>query len=477
MLKRKVNKLNNLTLYFSALLLIHIFMSTIIFDSYSIDRLILSVSLSLFVFYKILFKTSSLKNINIIKNPFVIFFIYLMFQTYFSTYINTPFEQTQQLFVSSTYLLATLISLLFLYSRYKIKDFLNLSFIASSIISLSLILYYFFNSLNGTCTLNDLILIFFKNIRVLNHLQTFIIPALGLLLYLSKDKVMRTLTLLILIFNVLLLIHTGARGSIYAIEFMYLILLISNLNNKHLLKHILTLQIIYIFTAAVYFLSVYYAMDNGNALHITELGANGRKEIYITVLPLLAEPKYIFEAIGFLSTDSALYGYFHPHNIFLFIYLGAGMVGLIIFTILSIYYGLKIINKYFTFHTYKRYYIAILIAVATHSMVSGLYVTPLTLILFMLYMAPLLKMCFKEDTATGKSNFKFINIFLLLITSSILLISTQKALEYKTRYNYQKDYNGTKKYNLGFMLYSKLIFHTEGKQDEYMNLKERIKLK
>ncbi len=171
------------------LLAVKAIFSNIIYDTYTIDRILITVYMSMFIVYAIItLKKPIMKDIY--KNHFFYFGIYVIAQASFSPYIKGNFEEHQQIFIGLLIILFICFTNLSIGKYFKVRNFVTLVLIASSIIALLLIIdtLYFSIVSDGNYTIQKAIIKYFKNIRVLNHLQAIIIPTLFIPFVLSFKK-------------------------------------------------------------------------------------------------------------------------------------------------------------------------------------------------------------------------------------------------------------------------------------------------
>lgn len=382
--KIKPNKLN---IVFTAIIAILIAGSNFFYDSYSIDRISITIYLIFSIIIAAIFNTSLFKRFNILFS--VLFFIglYAFCQSFFSPYIDTNFEKLQQHFVALSFMLYILYYFVHKETPYSLKNFLDLALTLTYIIFATLLIDYAINSsTNSDYSFTTSILKYFKNIRVLNHLQTIIIPTLVLYMHIEKRPLLNKVIAAAIAINTIAVIYTGARGTAYAVETTLLLLLVSNFKNIQVRNNIFKTHLLFI-TAALFYVAVSSSITNANSLHITDISSNGRMHIYTTTLPYLIDKSYILNAIGFSSQDLAVTHFLHPHNILLYIFLGTGTLGLLVFVVYLAIVAKKMLTYYFkSDEVTDRYLLGVFAAAFIHSLVSGLYVTPLTAMLFIYFL-------------------------------------------------------------------------------------------
>jgi len=385
---------------------------------------------------------------------YLLFFIYTGLQTYFSIFINTEFEIYQQLYISASFLLFISFFLYLREEEYSLSSYLYFILIISSIYSI----FILFRFIEAELSFHDSIVYYFKNIRFLNHLQTLIIPSLGLALLVSKTELQRIILNISLIVNFMLLFETGARGTFYALILSYLYLYLRDKNSKHIRSNLLQILFLFISSLILYILVYYLFGDNNRFNHLLNLSSSGRVEIYKTLLPLIFDKEYFFSAIGFTSQDIALYGFLHPHNLFIYIFLGAGSLGLLLFIIMIFKTFFNMYNECRTSSSFVKHYIfTILLALFIHSQVSGIYITPLTSIVI-LYFFFILYKYYKKDNfkETTSINQRTISVYLIGLITLVLFLTYQNYMLNKSFVS--SELNKGQYYVPGIMLYDVKIF-------------------
>jgi len=425
-------------------------------DSYSATRIIISIILSGYLFFEVIHK-KGVVSLSLYKKIYILLFVYITLQAFFSPYINTSFEHSQQLYIGTSYLLFITLFLSLNSQKYSLTSYLYFISIVSSIYILAIAISFAFVELK----VSDTIIYYFKNIRFLNHLQTLIIPSLGLGLLVSRKENVKTVLNILLILNFMLLFETGGRGSLYAILFSYLFLYLTNRNSKHIQDNLIQIGILFVGSLILYMV-IYYLFSSFDRInHLLDIESSGRVLIYKTVIPYIFDWKYIITAIGFSSQDFALYGFLHPHNLFLYIFLGAGSLGLILFILIFFNSIWKLLKEYFsTKSIIKRYLFTIFLSLLIHSLVSGLYITPLTSITALYLFLVVHSYYCENEKVIIKSIYQKVNI--LFVTILVVSIPYLAYVNYKLKnqYSYSNDEKGTYRYVPGIMLYSIKIFNS-----------------
>lgn len=435
---------------------IHLISSFFIGDSYTFTRILSNSIFSVTILFFIV-KYNNLVVETLVGNKLIFLFLLtpILF-TYFSAYINTEAEFYQHISIGITYFLIIFL-MIFLTKNllfFSLKRFLNTFLLINIMIFSFIFIYYllFMEHISLLFTIKR----FFSNIRFLNHLQTLLIPLLLCYYSFIKCKKSKLFIILLLVINFNLLFFTGARGSLYSIGISsFLILLVSNKNIK---KDLFIFSIIIIFSILFYqVISGMFDYNSSHIEHLNSFSSRGRLEIYNTLLPYLIKVEHIFQPVGFASQDIAVYGFLHPHNILLFIFLGGGTFFLLIFLIILLNY-LK--NIWTTFsqrrNKIKTYFLFTFISLFIHSFVSGLYIAPLTLILVLYFFISFNKYCVSYKLFKQNSHFyiilKSFSICILLVLVLLNFLYLKKTQE----------------------LYLKYKFTDEEIKDKYNNIRHRL---
>jgi len=447
---------NYLNIAYIAILLLHITLSNYIFDTYTIDRILVMLYMLFSILYLLLFNPKIAFRTNLLKSFLVILFIYTLIQSFTSPYINSSFEIKQQQFISITFLIYIIYYQIHKTDTYSTGDFLHLILVLSYMIFTVIIIDYALSiSSTDEYTLTQSIHKYFKNVRVLNHLQTIMIPSLMLYFLDKKNILYESAAIFAILLHFLFVLYTGGRGTLYSVEAVILFVFISNYKNEQSRHIFYMVQSLLIFAVLIY----YFIPHGGSSTHITEVSSSGRMLIYKTVIPYIVDLKYSFTAVGFSSVDIAVTHFLHPHNIFLYIFLGSGTVGLVSFIIFMIYIIIKILKHYFKNNNLTtKYLLMIFFAPLIHSFVSGIYITPLTALLFIYFLIVFLKDYMPNtDKVIHKKYIAYINMALITIISVCGLISIKDNLLIKSRYQYESK-EKKRLYHPGVMLYSDKIF-------------------
>ena len=433
---------------------IHFIATGFINDNYSFTRIIITVSFSLYLLITLFYRDKRIKKKGTFNNLYILFFMYTGLQTYFSLFINTEFEIYQQLYISASFILFISFFLYLRDEEYSLSSYLSFILIISSIYSIFIV----FRFVLAELSLYDSIIYYFRNIRFLNHLQTLIIPSLGLALLVSRTELQRIILNISLIVNFMLLFETGARGTFYALSFSYLYLYLRSKNSKHIRNNLL--QILFLFISSlVLYIAVYYIFGDANKTnHLLNLSSSGRVEIYKTLLPLIFDKEYFFSAIGFSSQDIALYGFLHPHNIFIYIFLGAGSFGLLLFIVIISKTFFHIYNECSTSNSLIKHYIfTIFLALFIHAQVSGIYISPLTSIVILYFFFILYKYYKKANLKKITSiNQRNTIVYLIGLITLVLFLTYQNYMLKKSFVS--SELNKGQNYVPGIMLYNIKIF-------------------
>ncbi|MEA3553636.1 MAG: O-antigen ligase family protein [Campylobacterota bacterium] len=442
-----INRFNiNFPTLIIILFLSHMTLSLFFASSYTTTRISINVALSFIVLYNLFYNFNLIKNTLLKFKILLILFLIPLFQSYYSPYINTALEFNQQVLISISYLL-TIFIVLFIYFNNKhisvVKFIYTIVFINILIFSY-LFLHFLATWDNGS--LYKSLNIFFDNRRFLNQLQTIFIPVLLYAFFINGLKNIRYLVLFLLFINFYMLFFSGARGSLYSLFIASVIIYFST--TKDIKRQILQLFIIGVISYLIFYFINFILIDSSQQIfsnHLETFSSNGRKFIYTTILPYIFDLNHMFNSIGFASQDLAVTKHLHPHNLFLYIFLGFGTFGLILFTIISLYYLVKLWSIYKSKQTVKHTYLMFIsISVVIHSQVSGLYITPLSTILLMYLFILLNNSYFKNidrNNVDKRSNI-YTKLFVYTIISLILILNfiyLKKAIEDKKRIAFTKE--------------------------------------
>jgi len=443
----------------SLIFILHFIIVNMTNTFYSVDRIIIISFLSLYLLYELVYNKRVIDKF-IYQNIFVLLFAYAFLQTYFSQAINSEFEILQQLYISLYFLLLIIFFLIFKSKKYTLSSYLF--FITS--ISIIIITFLLFHFILVHHTAIDIINYYFTNYRFLNHLQTIIIPSLGLALFLSKSEKSTITITILLVINFLLLLETGARGSSYAILFAYMFLLFTNIKSKQLRQHIGMMLFIYIFSLCLYNINSFLfneTIDSSRVEHLFSVASSGRIDIYKAIFPYLFDFQHVFSALGFSPVDLNGYRFLHPHNLPLYIFLGLGSFGLLVLLVASMYILKSILQEYFQSESIiKKYLFIILLAIIIHSMVSGIYISPLTALLILYLLFILSNYYLKKESKSQFVSHNLYRIELIYIITFIVSINYLSYANYSLKKNYtlKKEYKGNRLYMPGIMRYSNQIF-------------------
>ena len=344
---RKSNVLDRLFIITIIILCFHFFISFLIDYTnitYTATRVIIVASLILYLvintfFYKYEIKFSK-KTL-----PLLALLIFFLMQGLFSPYIKEFSFTLEQQYVFSLYLILFLfIALMELnISEYTKGYMIKRLIILVLIINLLTVLFFAPSLLEGSFSL-DIIKKYFSNIRFYNQVTTISLPILYLGFYLSKNISSKFMYSFLITFNTYFLLYTGGRGSIIAlVASLALIYFIFSFKGKGKGK------LVYILLFTILSLGIFYILNNENNLshsnHLISMGSSGRAEIYYMLISYIFEVKYFLFGLGFFSTAVLDYNLLHPHNLFLFVFLGGGTISLLFFLFILFNFFKTIIYK------------------------------------------------------------------------------------------------------------------------------------
>ena len=357
---------------------VHILFSINVGSSYTLTRIIVILMLTFLILY---YLEEFNKSQNLLQYQFIyFFFLYLFIQSYFSTYINTKFEYFQhQLIVFYLFLFThTQLILHNINVRFSIKKFLLITTYTFLVLLVFILIYSLIKRISPTNSIE----ILFDNRRFFNHIQTIMTPILLYMLFTLKSRFLKTIFAFIFFFNIFLIFNTGARGTLYSLILASFIIYVTSIQNKKVKHMIIVLHILFIasFIFQQYIDSL-NLFENSHSEHFKSVNSSGRFYIYSTLSNYIFDKNYIFTSIGFASQDVAQTGFLHPHNLILYIFLGSGTFGLVVFLYIFINYLYLCSKKNLSLRhnqnsLYKIFYFTFL-AVFFHSLLSGIYITPL----------------------------------------------------------------------------------------------------
>ena len=203
-------------------------------------------------------------------------------------------------------------------------------------------------------------------------------PALFICFTAGKNSI-KLLASILTIFNGYLVAYTGARGLFITLLIMS-VLFYNTIGNKNIKKKFRIFLGMLLIGMILCFLQTVISHNKiGNIYNFINHTASGRMEIYKTILPCIINIKYFLFAIGFSSQDIAVTHFLHPHNLFLYVFLGTGAAGLLYFLFAISTVLLAMQKKYTNTKSWsKKITYLSLLSLFVYSMVSGVYITPLT---------------------------------------------------------------------------------------------------
>jgi hypothetical protein len=266
----------------------------------------------------------------------------------------------------------------------------------------------------------------------------------------SKSNKLKFLLSLLIILNFYFVFLTGARGTLYSLSISSLIIFLSS--NKNIKIKLLYFYTLIVISFIIYQIGLSITNFNEHSSHFKEIASSGRLHIYQTILPNIFKIKYFFNSVGFSSTDIFLVGFLHPHNLFLYIFLGSGTFGLMIFIYLIIKVFLKIYTGYISKSSslYIKFITFTFMSVFIHSLVSGVYITPLTaiyllyffIVLFKSYSVRIYKV--NDITTVYGINFNYSTIKSFISGLMIILIAIWYIYLIKVNLDFVIEYSNTK---------------------------------
>lgn len=418
------------TVWIYLLASIHILSIIGIGTAYSFLRITEILIIDSFIIYIILSNKSKDSLVVIFKNKALFLLIMLMvFQSSYSRFTNLGFETVQQYLISTTYFLFAF-SISFLIATNKKTSFKDFIVCIVRLYSLTVIAIIILSAYDNI-TLNNSVEVLFENRRFFNNIQTLMSPILFYFFFTSNSKINKLFYFTIITISILIIFSCGARGTLYSLAFASLIVFLTS--NSNVKQKIIFSFGLFLLLFLVQFFILDNIMQNTSSNNLYTIDSSGRFEIYSTMLRAIADAKYIFNAIGFSSTDIEVTGFLHPHNLFFYIFLGSGTLGLLLSFIVIINYFRIIYKKYRTTnHLYYKMLTVSFLSTFFHSLLSGVYITPYVAIYIFLFFSYYGHIHRAENITSIRYNTTQNNTLIKLLLLSIIIInltSLKKALD------------------------------------------------
>lgn len=308
----------------------------------------------------------------------------------------------------------------------------------TGLIGLGLYYFQFFvgfcaGILAGTSIEREVLVHHFSNIRFLNHLQVLFFPFMLALSIEADHRLIRNSASVISILTISILLFLSARAGLGCLCIAAFIVFAFSRNYRVHAK-----QFFWIFLTGLVFYLIFlkgfpYWLGGELAPVHVNLTSSGRWDLWLESLELLND-NWLFGVGALHYSLVSSYNFGHPHNLLLQIGLEYGVVvfGLLILFVsafcIALYKklstsNLDAINGCFPF-------IWSLITIAGVSMFSGVWMAPLTQLLVVICIAPLLSILIENDSEllsidnSHKSRFGaiFVKIFLLTAALSLLIL-------------------------------------------------------
>lgn len=443
MLLLQQNKItNNLIYAIVSLLSASILVSTIFhFNSYNIIRIAINIIIICFIIYSMLINKKRYYTINNNIIALLIILITTLLQTYnpLTNISDSIYNTLQQIFISTSFILYLIFFILVKdILKNKAKAFYISMLLSSLIIEVSILIVTYFNNFNHA------IILLFYNIRILNQIQVIIIPSLYILFLYTKNKLFKLLTMNSIIFNLIILINTGARGTTISLIAIFLFYIFKTRKQDISKKLSILITSTILTSISIYLLLYHYNFfSHSDTTHFKMLfNTDGRMAIFKTEMLIFAHIKYYISAIGFTPHNTFNIGHFHPHNIFLYMLNGGGIIAAVLFFFITAKYFLHISSK-------QHLHIVIPIAYLLYSLVTGTVINPLLTLFILFYLVTFpLKI---QDSKTLKIDTYYLKIFMLFIVV-LNIYSLYGNLDYIHIYDKKHTHNKQSIYGEGFFI-------------------------
>jgi len=269
----------------------------------------------------------------------------------------------------------------------------------------------------------------FASKRHFNHIQTWTLPILISFIWMERKKAYRIALLLLTSCWGMLVIASAARGTFAAIFISLFVIAFQLKKERHeFFKIVFQVIILSTFFYVVFFILLVDIDSESLVERFSEKGVGGRKEEWLSLLPgILANPLLGYGPMHY----SAVYldnGWGHPHNWLLqFIYewgipIGVMMLGIFLHGILS--FSKTVFEKVSDYRDiyFWKFKVAIfwsILASFLHAFISGILVTPVSQVWFILIVGMGIALHFKHANTESINKFnKSIVIVLIFVAYS-----------------------------------------------------------
>lgn len=291
------------------------------------------------------------------------------------------------------------------------RDFVTLAIAYTGLVGLGLYYFQFFvgffsGIFSGTSIEREVLVHHFSNIRFLNHLQVLFFPFIFFLSIQSRQRLIRLLALIISVLTISILLFLSARAALGCLLIAAFIIFTFS---KHYRVYVTRFFLVLFIGLVVYFLCLkgLPLWWNGDVAPIkVNLNSSGRWDMWLESFDLLKD-NWLFGVGSLHYSLVSTHGFGHPHNLIIQIGLEYGVIILLLFAFvitklcLAIYKKLSNSDSNTIISCFP--FIWSVLAIAGVSMFSGVWVIPLTQLLFILCVAPLMSLLFEKGKPSNLS--------------------------------------------------------------------------
>tara|TARA_R110001592_G_scaffold59905_4_gene182060 strand:+ start:10723 stop:11964 length:1242 start_codon:yes stop_codon:yes gene_type:complete len=326
--------------------------------------------------------------------------------------------------------------ILSLYASSNLR-FVNVAIAYAGLIGLGLYYFQFFvgffaGVFSGTSIEREVLVHHFSNIRFLNHLQVLFFPFIFALSIQSDKHSIRNAATIVSVLTISILLFLSARAGLGSLCIAALIVFVVSKNYRIYVKRFFWV----VFVGFTFYLiclkgfPIWWGGAEVAPVRIN-LNSSGRWDLWMESFELLKN-NWLFGVGTLHYSFVSIYGFAHPHNLIIQIGLEYGVVVLGVFVLLAtklcftLYKKLSITDSNTIISCFP--FIWSLITIAGVSMFSGVWVAPLTQLLMVICLSPLISILMRgrfELVAESKQNkFKFevLGVRALLLISAFFLI-------------------------------------------------------
>lgn len=260
---------------------------------------------------------------------------------------------------------------------------------------------FFAGVFSGTSIEREVLVHHFSNIRFLSHLQVLFFPFIFMLSTESDNRLIRYSALVISILTISILLFLSARAGLGCLCIAALILLRFSKKYRTYAKHFFGVLL----TGLVFYLVClkgFPAWWGGEVAPVrVNLTSSGRWDMWLESFELMKNNWFFGVGALHYSLVSS-YGFGHPHNLFLQVGLEYGLVILGLLILLAIKFCFVLYKKLFRSDSHTIIacfpFLWSIIAITGVSMFSGVWMAPLTQILVVVCIAPLISVLIEDDS-------------------------------------------------------------------------------